>query len=75
MSLQLQYITDQKGKKNAVLVPLSEWRKIQENLEEFERLKDKKHFFEGLAAALSEVKQITEGKKKPVSFEALINEL
>jgi len=75
MSLHLQYITDQKGKKNAVLLPISDWDKIQKDLEAYERLKDKKTFFEGLSSAFYEVKLVTEGKKKPNSFDDLLNEL
>jgi PHD/YefM family antitoxin component YafN of YafNO toxin-antitoxin module len=75
MSLHLQYITDQKGKKNAVLLPISDWDKIQKDLEAYGKLKDKKAFFEGLTNAFYEVKLVTEGKKKPNSFEDLLNEL
>jgi PHD/YefM family antitoxin component YafN of YafNO toxin-antitoxin module len=75
MSLHLQYITDQKGNKNAVLLSLNEWEKIQRDLDEYEKLKDKRTFFEGLTNAFHEVKLITEGKKKPNSFDDLLNEL
>ena len=75
MSLHLQYITDQKGNKNAVLLSLNEWEKIQRDLNEYKRLKDKRTFFEGLTNAFLEVKLITEGKKKPNSFDDLLNEL
>jgi len=75
MSLHLQYITDQKGNKNAVLLSLNEWEKIQRDLAEYKKLKDKRTFFEGLTDAFYEVKLITEGKKKPNSFDDLLNEL
>jgi hypothetical protein len=75
MSFQLQYVTDPKGKKSGVLLPLSDWERIQKDLEEYERLKDKKLFFEGLTNAIYEVKQITDGKKEPNSFDNLLNEL
>jgi PHD/YefM family antitoxin component YafN of YafNO toxin-antitoxin module len=75
MSLHLQYITDQKGKKNAVLLPISDWDIIQKDLEAYKILKDKKSFFEGLINAFSEVKLVTEGKKTPNSFDDLLNEL
>lgn len=73
--MNLQYITDQKGNTNAVMMPLSDWKKIEKDLEELERLKDKKAFFNGLKEAFMEVKLIKEGKKKPNSFEDLMNEL
>ena len=67
MGLHLQYITDQKGNKNAVMLPLSDWERIQKELEAYEKLKDKRAFFEGLTNAFREVKLIAEGKKKPNS--------
>jgi len=75
MSLHLQYITDQKGNKNAVLLPINDWEKIQKDLDAYEKLKDKKAFFEGLASAFYEVQLITEGKKAPNSFDDLLNDL
>lgn len=75
MSLNLQYLTDKKGKKNAVLLSISVWDKIQHDLEAYEKLKDKRIFFEGLSNAFYEVKLITEGKKDSNSFDDLINEL
>ena len=75
MTINLQYITDKKGKKNAVLLPISTWDKIQRDLNEYEKLKDKRIFFEGLAQAYHEVKLVTDGKKNPNSFDNLINEL
>ncbi len=73
--MNLQYIKDQKGNTNAVMMPISEWKKIEKDLEELEKLKDKKAFFNGLKDAFNEVKLIKEGKKKPNSFEDLLNEL
>jgi hypothetical protein len=75
MNLNLQYITDRKGKKNAVLLPISDWDKIQKDLEELEHLKNKKLFFQGLKDSFIEVAQIKKGKKKPNSFDDLINDL
>lgn len=31
-----EYLTDEKGKKKAVVVPISEWQQIKEELEELE---------------------------------------
>lgn len=39
------------------------------------RMKSNKDFFEGLVSAFSEVKLIVEGKKKPNSFDDLLDEL
>ncbi len=75
MNLSLQYITDKKGAKNAVLLPMSDWLKIQEDLEAYKKLKDERAFFQGLANAFGEVSLIAAGKKKPHSFNELINGL
>ena len=73
--MNLQYVTDTNGHKSGVLLPLRDWMKIQKNLDEFEKLKNKKAFFEGLGNAFSEVVLIKQGKKKPNSFDDLLNEL
>jgi hypothetical protein len=74
-TMNLQYITDAKGRKSAVQLPLKDWERIIKDLEEFERLKDKQLFFLGLKDAFEEVKLIKKGKKKPNSLKALIDEL
>jgi PHD/YefM family antitoxin component YafN of YafNO toxin-antitoxin module len=73
--MDLQYITDNQGHKNGVLLSLSDWNKIQKDLEELKALRNKKAFFTGLKEAFSEVKLIKEGKKKANSFDDLLNEL
>ena len=52
MGLQLQYIIDKDGNKNGVLLPINDWEKIRKDLEAYERLKNKKAFFQGLALML-----------------------
>lgn len=39
--MNVQYITDKQGHKNAVLLPIRDWEKIQEDLKELELLKKK----------------------------------
>ena len=73
--MNLQYITDNHGRKNGVMLSLSDWDKIQKDLEELKTLRDKKSFFAGLKDAFSEVKLIKEGEKKANSFDDLLNEL
>jgi len=75
MSFHMQYLTDQKGNKNAVLLALKDWEKIQRDLKDYERLKDKRTFFKGLTDSFYEVELILQGKKKPNSFDDLLNEL
>lgn len=73
--MDLQYITDKKGHKNAVQLPIRDWEKIQKDLEELERLRNKKSFLTELAEAVEEMKQIKEGKIKARNAEDFLNEL
>ncbi len=36
MTMELQYITDQKGHKNAVQLPMKDWEQIKKDLDELE---------------------------------------
>jgi hypothetical protein len=65
--MNLQYITDKKGQKNAVQLPIKEWEQIQKDLDELERLRNKKLFMTELAEAIEEMKLIKEEKNKPVT--------
>ena len=62
--MNLQYITDTRGHKSAVQLPMKEWEQIQKDLLELERLRNKKLFMTELAEAVEEMKQIKEGKKQ-----------
>lgn len=73
--MNLQYITDEKGYKNAVQLPLSEWERIQKDLQELQRLRNKKLFFVEFSEAVEELNLIKQGKLKTRNAEDLINEL
>ena len=73
--MNLQYITDRKGHKNAVLLPIKDWEKIQKDLKELDRLRNKKLFLSELAEAVAEVKLVKEGKIKARDARELIDEL
>lgn len=73
--MELQYITDIKGHKRAVQLPLKDWEKIQKDLDELERLRNKKLFMTELAEAVEEMKLIKEGKKQARNAEDFLNEL
>jgi PHD/YefM family antitoxin component YafN of YafNO toxin-antitoxin module len=75
MNLNLQYITDGKGHKNAVQLPMEEWEKIEKDLQELERLRNKKLFLSELAEAVAEMKLIKEGKLQARDAQKLIDEL
>lgn len=73
--MNLQYITDGRGQKNAVQIPMSEWEKIQKDLEELKRLRNKKLFLSELAEAVEEMKLIKEGKAEARNAEDFLDEL
>ena len=73
--MELQYITDNKGHKSAVQLPINDWLKIQKQLKELEKLQDKKAFFADLIEAVEEVKLAKQGKVKLQSAKDFLNEL
>lgn len=73
--MNLQYITDTKGRKSAVQLPLKYWEQIQKDLEELDRLRNKKLFMAELAEAIEEMKLIIAGKKQARNAVDFINEL
>lgn len=69
------FIIDKNGRKIAVQLPLKDWEQIQKDLEELDRLRNKKLFMAELAEAVEEMKLIMEGKKQARNAEDFINEL
>lgn len=73
--MELQYITDGKGHKSGVQLPMEAWERIQKDLEELARLRNKKLFLFELAEAVEEMKHIKEGKGQVRNAEEFLNEL
>lgn len=73
--MDLQYITDKRGHKSAVQLPMKDWEQIQKDLAELKRLRNKKLFLTELAEAVEELKLIKEGKKQARNAEDFLNEL
>ena len=73
--MNVQYITDTRGHKSAVQLPMKDWNQIQKDLGELEQLRNKKVFMTELAEAVEELRQITEGKIQARNAEDLLNEL
>jgi hypothetical protein len=69
------FIIDKNGRKIAVQVPMKDWEHIKKNLEELDRLKDKKVFMVELAEAVEEMKLIMKGKKQAHNAQDFIDEL
>lgn len=73
--MELQYITDTRGNKSAVQLPMKDWEQIQKDLGELKRLRNKKLFLTELAEAVEEMKLIKEGKKQARNAEDFLDEL
>jgi len=73
--MNVQYITDTKGRKKAVQLPIEDWEQILNNLKELETLRDKKSFMYDLKDSVEEVKLAKEGKVKLQSAKDFLNEL
>ena len=73
--MNIQYITDTKGHKKAVQLPIEDWEQIQNDLKELETLRDKKAFMYDLKDSVEEVKLAKEGKIKLQSAKDFLNEL
>lgn len=73
--MNLQYITDTKGRKTAVQLPVKDWEKIQKDLEELNLYRDKKVFFSGLKDAFAQVKEIEAGNIKGTTLNEFLHEL
>jgi hypothetical protein len=59
--MNIQYITDKKGKPKAVIIPIKEWEEMKA---EHERIRNKLEVLHGMEDALQEVQEIKEGKRK-----------
>lgn len=59
--MSVQYITNEKGKQTAVIIPIKEWKELKA---EHEKLLNKLELLDGLQDALKEVKEIRQGKRE-----------
>ncbi len=70
--MNIRYITDSKGSKTAVVIPIKDWEKHNKNLNAMNQLLKMKHT---LKVGFAEVKQGLESKKKLKKFSEFLNEL
>ena len=70
--MHLQYITNDKGTPEAVVIPRKEWECFQK---EYYQLKKKLEILLGIENALKEVDLIQSGKKRGKSLATFIDEL
>lgn len=71
MNKAIQYVTNEIGEQNAVIVPIEEWRKLQNK---YRKLKNKLDVLNGLQEAVEEVNAIKRGEKKGLTLEEVLDE-
>lgn len=69
--MNVNYITDKKGKQSAVIIPIDEWNEL---LMQFSRMKRKLEILSGLENAVEEVNMVKEGKIELKSFKDFLDE-
>ena len=72
MKAAIQYLNDQKGNTQAVLLPISQWRRLMNRLTKYEQMLKVKS---DLTQSFEEVKKMRQGKIKKQSLQDFLNEL
>lgn len=67
-TINLNYLTDEEGKKTGVLIPIEDWEEIKKMIE-YSLLKD------SLLQAFQEMNEMRKGLKPRLSLNDVINEL
>ena len=71
-NVKIQYVTDEQGNKQAVMIPIKEWEKLEKQFQELIEYSSLKN---GLKEAFLELKEIMKGNKKGKSAKDFLNEL
>ena len=69
--LSIQFVTDEAGNKQAVLIPIKEWEKLQKEIQgllEYRALRDT------ISTALLQVQSIKAGKLPKTTLSSFLNE-
>ena len=70
-NVKIQYVTDENGKKRAVMIPIEEWNKIEKH---FLELMQYVSLDNDLRTAFEEVQQIIKGRKKGQTLKEFLDE-
>ncbi|WP_138475179.1 hypothetical protein [Dyadobacter bucti] len=65
--MNVQFLSNEKGKKTAVVIPIKDWEEIQEKL-------DREKFFNSLSKSVQEMKLMKEGKIPEPDINELFND-
>lgn len=71
MLSKIQYCTDDDGNMTSVIVPIDDWRKLQE---QNKKLETKLRLLTGIQDAVQEIKKVRKAKKKITTLGEFINE-
>ncbi len=77
--MNLQYISDNKGKTTGVFIPIQEWEDLKARFEGLEEMElgeqSKEEILAGLKQAVEELNQVKKGKLKARDAKDLLDEL
>jgi len=77
--MNLQYISDNKGKTTGVFIPIQEWEGLKSKFKGLEELElgeqSKEHVLQGLQQVVEEMNLVKQGKLKARDAKDLLNEL
>lgn len=77
--MNLQYISDNRGKTTGVFIPIQEWEGLKSKFEGLEEVElgeqSKEEILQGLQQAVEEINLVKQGKLKARDAKDLLNEL
>jgi hypothetical protein len=68
MTMNVQFVTNSKGKVTAIQLPLKEWKEVEQKLQAF-------NISESVKTGYQEMQQIENGQLKAKSLDQFLNEL
>jgi len=71
-NIDIQYLTDENGKRTAVIIPINEWANICKNIAELDKYEA---FKTNLQGALKEMVEIEKGNVEQVTLNEFIDQL
>lgn len=71
LKLNIQYVSDRKGIKTAVLIPVKEWENLKD---EYIKLKQYKALKQELKEAFLDIKEIERGNSEEITLSEFLNE-
>lgn len=73
--MNIQFVTDNKGNKNAVQLSLKEWNQIQDELKELHHLRESQGLYKELKEAFDDITLFENDEKYLKSANELLDEL